>query len=80
MFKITKIAAVALLAMGISAQAQQSPGPMKGELAGKARLVAVVPSIADQIKDGTFVPTQDLNQEARPKSRSRNRSIGSYWS
>lgn len=72
MFKITKIAAVALLAMGISAQAQQSPGPMKGELAGKARLVAVVPSIADQIKDGTFVPTQDLNQEARPKSRSRN--------
>lgn len=72
MFKITKLVAMALLTVGFTAAAQEQIQPAKGELAGKARLVRVVPSIAEQIKNGTFIPSENIKQEARPKSRSRN--------
>ena len=72
MFKITKLVAAGLFAIGMTATAQEQVEPVKAEYIGKATLIRVVPSIADQIKDGTFIPADNTPKEGNPKRRSRN--------
>lgn len=68
-FSIISVCAV----LGISAQEVETAGPSSS---GMVTNVRYVPSIADQIKDGTFIPADNYtSHKAPPKRRGANKNI-----
>lgn len=63
----------ALSILSVQAQKATPTGPSSN---GVLKMVRYVPSIADQIKDGTFIPADnESDHKPRPKKRGANKSI-----
>ena len=72
MTKMTKLALAALLFIGFTTIAQESFGPSStGTLEGPV----LVPSIADQERDGTIIYADNTPKEGHPKLRHGNKAV-----
>ena len=69
MTKISRFVVLALLFVGLTAMAQQSYGPTA---TGILNDPIYVPSIAEQIRNGTIVVSDNVKKEAHPKLRHGN--------
>ena len=64
-----------ILSAGLQLQAQQIKQDQKATLVVTSEQMVEVPSIASQIKNGTFIPSVNINKEVNPKKWGKNTSV-----
>lgn len=73
--KTTIFSLMFILAISQIGFAQESNNEQHATLTVKAEYVKYIPSIAEQIANGQFIPAEEINKEVNPKKRGANMAV-----